>query len=35
MEMNNYLITTRVEEIFQFHDVTMLEASHDLQFSVL
>jgi hypothetical protein len=31
----SYLVPTRVEEIFQFHYITVLQASHDLKFTVL
>jgi hypothetical protein len=31
----SYLVPTRVEEIFQFHYITVLQASHDLKFTIL
>ena len=31
----SYLVPTRVEEIFQFHYITVLQASHNLKFTVL
>lgn len=30
-----YLLATRVEKVFQFDDITMLQASHYLNFTIL